>query len=104
MKRIAPPLRPERGGRGRAHRSSPAPLFLRLFLQVDDQSRTTVETARLFASVVVLRTLFAVAHRGETRLRHAPADQIVADRVGSAIAEREVVFGRADVAGVTFDL
>src|SRR5262245_1394972 len=70
----------------------------------DDQRRSTVEAARLLAGVVVLRTLLAVADGAEPIRADAAADEIVAHRVGAAFAEREVVFRRADVAGVAFDL
>src|SRR5690606_3556297 len=75
-----------------------------LSLHANDQRRAAIEPSRLFARVVVLRPLLAVAHRAQTIGADAAAREVIAHRVGAAFAEREVVFGRADVAGVAFDL
>src|SRR5262245_40632821 len=73
-------------------------------LEVDDERRTTVQPASLLAAVVVLRPLLAVADRAQPVGSDAPADQVIAHRVGAAIAERQVVLGRADIARMAFDL
>jgi hypothetical protein len=67
-------------------------------------SARAVEPARFLAGVVVLRALLAVAHGAEPIGADAAAREIVAHRVGAPLAERQVVLGRADVAGVPFDL
>src|SRR3954466_3235608 len=66
-----------------------------LALQRDSQRGAAVETARLFPGVVVLRPLFTVADGAEAIRTDAAADEIVAHRTGAALAEREVVLGRA---------
>ena len=81
------------------------PRWTRLLLQPDDHRGAPVQTPRLFAGVVVLRPLLTVADRAQTVGARSPRDdEVVADGVGAALAERQVVFGRADVAGVAFDL
>src|SRR4051795_12222042 len=75
-----------------------------LLPQIDDEGRAAVEPARFLARVVVLRTFLAVADRVQPFRRHAAADEIVAHGVRAAIAESEVVFGRADAASMAFDL
>ena len=75
-----------------------------LSAQSHHQRRAAIEAARLFARVVELRPLLAVADRAEAVGADAAARQVVADRGGAAFAERQVVLGRADVAGVAFDL
>src|SRR5688572_2768580 len=62
-----------------------------------------IEATRLFARVVVPRPLFAVAHRLQAIGAHTVRGQVFAYGGGAAFAEREVVFGRADVAGVAFE-
>src|SRR5262245_19220134 len=80
---------------------SPQPLHLP---QVHRQRRATVQAARLLSRVVVLRTLFAVADGAQPIRADAAADQVVLHRVRAPVAERQVVFRRADVARVAFDL
>src|SRR5262249_46177655 len=75
-----------------------------LLRQPDDERGAAVEPAGLFARVVVLRALFAEAHRREPVGGDAAANEVVAHRVGAALAEGEVVLRRADVAGVPFDV
>src|SRR5882672_5396939 len=72
--------------------------------QTNDKCGATVESPGFLARVVVLRPLFAVAHRAEAIRADAAADEVVAHRSGTTLAERQVVLGRADVAGVAFDL
>src|SRR5262249_40067644 len=72
-------------------------------LHLDDERRASIETARLFSSVVVLRPLLAVTPRFEPASSDTTRKQILADGVRPALAEREVVFGRSDAARVTFD-
>src|SRR3954451_20359894 len=70
---------------------------------VHDERGPAVQPARLFTSVVVLRPLFTVADGAQAVGSDAAADQILANRVRAAVAQRQVVLGRADVAGVSFD-
>ena len=79
-------------------------LTLPLLLDAHDERGAAIEAAGLFARVVVLRPLLAVADGAQPVGADAAAGQVVAHRVGAALAERQVVFGRADVAGVAFDL
>ena len=60
----------------------------------------TVETARFLTRVVVLRPLLAVAHRSKPVGSNTAAREVVLHGISPALAERQVVFGRADVAGV----
>src|SRR5437588_3658709 len=69
-----------------------------LLLQSDDERGATVEPTRLFARVVVLRTLLTIADRRQPAHGDPVAHQVVAHRVGAALAEREVVLGRPDIA------
>src|SRR6476619_5337312 len=75
-----------------------------LSAQPDHQRGAAVEATGLFAAVVELGPLFAVAHRAQTIRSHTAARQVLADRGRAAFTKREVVLGRADVAGVAFDL
>src|SRR4051794_37065600 len=95
----------DQGGR----QSGPAPLWRParaglLLRHAHGEGGAPVEAPRLFARVVVLRSLLTVAHAAEPVRTDAVAREVVANRVRAALAERQVVFGRADVAGVAFDL
>src|SRR5437868_2663852 len=72
--------------------------------EIDHEGRAAVEPARFLTAVVVLRPFLTVADRPHPVGRNAAADEVVLHRIRTAIAEREVVLGRADVAGVPFDL
>src|SRR4051812_11170819 len=72
-------------------------------LHSHDHGGPAIEAARLFTRVVVLRPFLAVAHDVQPIGADAAARQVVAHRGRPALAEREVVLGRADVAGVAFD-
>src|SRR5262249_41383440 len=68
--------------------------------QVHGERRATVQAARFLARVVVLRTLFSIADRPQPVGADAAAHQIVLHRVRAPVAQRQVVLGRPDVAGV----
>src|SRR5205823_4220482 len=68
----------------------------RSLLDSDDERGSPVEAARLFARVVVLRALLAVAPRFETAGGNAARDEVVADAGRAPLTERQVVLGRAD--------
>ena len=76
----------------------------RLLRHADREGSAAVEAARLLAAVVVLGPLLAVAHGTDAVGTDATRAQVVTHRVGTTLAEGEVVFGRTDVAGVAFDL
>src|SRR5688572_1553913 len=79
---------------------SPIPCYL-----LDDHSEVSaaVHRASLGSVVVGNRTLFAVADRPQPVRRNAAAGEIVANRVGAPLAEREVVLDGADAVAVAFD-
>src|SRR5687767_15718219 len=81
------------------------PTYLtRLFLlQGDREVRAAVPCATRGCLVRVDRAILAEAHRAEPRRVDAPADQVIARRVGATLAERQVVLLRADGVSVTFD-
>src|SRR6187200_2592730 len=60
---------------------------------------SAVEPPSFLAGVVVFRTLFAVAHCAQAIGADAARRQVLADGGCTPLAEREVVLGRADVAG-----
>src|SRR5260221_14512687 len=64
---------------------------------------TPVEPARLFAAVVVLGPLFAVADGAEAVGADAAARQVVPHRGRPPLAELHGVFCRGDSARVAFD-
>src|SRR5687767_14235955 len=68
------------------------------------ESGATVQAPRLFARVVMLWPLLAVADRADAVGADPAAHQILAHGAGAPVAERDVVLRRADVAGVSFDL
>src|SRR5918999_2578932 len=68
-------------------------------LHAHEQCGAPVQAARFLARVVVLRPLFAIADRAQAIGADAAAGEVLADRRRTAFAEREVVLGRADVAG-----
>src|SRR6476660_5341454 len=76
---------------------------LSLLRQPDGQGGASIEAARLLAAVVVLRPLFAVADGVQSIGADTTADKVLAHRGGSPVAQRQIVLGRADVAGVPFD-
>ena len=84
--------------------SCPLDHFAARLLHAHDEGGATVQPARLFAGVVVLRPLLTVADGPQPVGADAAAGEVLADRVGAALAERQVVFRRADVAGVALDL
>src|SRR5262245_28241737 len=69
-----------------------------------DERGAAIEPPRLLAGVVVLRPLLAVADGLEPVGRNPAAGEVLAHGSRPALAEREVVLRRADVAGVAFDL
>src|SRR5688572_22917016 len=79
---------------------SPIPRHL-----LDDHSEVSaaVHRASLGSVVVGNRTLFAVADRPQPVRRNAAAAEIVANRVGAPLPEREVVLDGADAVAVAFD-
>ena len=77
--------------------------ILHCYVEPHDERGATVQSPRLFARVVVLRLLFTVADGLQSRGGDAVLRQVIAHRVGAAFAERQVVFGRADAAGVAFN-
>src|SRR4029077_7541941 len=82
----------------------PSPETLLALSQIHRQRRTTIQAARFFTRVLVLRPLLTIADRPEAVFRDAAAHEVVLHSRRAPIAEREVVLGRADVAGVPFDL
>src|SRR5688500_205184 len=90
------------------HQLASGPLALRvvgtLALQPNHQRGAAVQAARFFARVVVLRPLLAVADGVEAGSGNPAARQVLTHGIGAALAEGQVVFGRADVARMTFDL
>src|SRR4029453_5182203 len=82
------------------------PGFVRCTLLLDshEERGAAVEPAGFLARVVVFWTLFTVADRAQSVGADAVLLQVLADRVRTPLAERQVVFGCADVAGVAFDL
>src|SRR3954454_17352238 len=72
--------------------------------QIDHESGAPIQASRFLAAVVVLRPLLTVAHRPQAVGGDTTAHQVVLHGVRATVAEGEVVFGRADAAGVTFDL
>src|SRR5437867_1782714 len=60
-----------------------------LLAQVDDEGGAAIEAAGLLARVVVFGPLLAVADGAEAVGGNAAAHQVVADRGGAAVAERE---------------
>src|SRR2546426_7030532 len=90
--------------KGAAGASAPdAPPGSTQLLQSHRERRTAIQPSRLLAAVVVLRPFLTVADGLHAVGRDSAVDQILTDCLRAAFAEREVVFGRADVAGVTFD-
>src|SRR5437762_11018855 len=87
------------GGAATIH---PPPSIIRLAADSDHERRASIQSARFFTAVVVLRALFAVADRAQTIGADAAARQVVAHRRGAPLAERQVVLGRPDVARESF--
>ena len=73
-------------------------------LDPNNQCRPTIQTTGLFSSIVVLRALFAVADRLQSSAANTSACKILLNGVRTPFSESQVVLGRADVAGVTFNL
>src|SRR5262245_23058055 len=71
--------------------------------EIHGQRGAPVQPPSFLARVVVLRPLFAVAHCSESVGADPAAGQVVTNRSRTTLAKREVVLGRADVAGVTLD-
>src|SRR5688572_19970015 len=67
------------------------------------QRGASVQATSLFTGVIVLWPLFAVAHRLQAIGADAVRRQVLAHRGRAALAERQVVFSRADVAGVALE-
>src|SRR5438046_2599007 len=108
MKRtVLPPGKKEDGSR---KTESPFSFFrlpaydCRLPREPDEERGAAIQAPGLFARVVVLRPFLAVAYGREPAGGDTPADEVVAHRIGATLTEGHVVFRRADVARVAFDL
>src|SRR3546814_2436822 len=72
-------------------------------VSVDRQDAAAILGPRLFGRTEDRRALLAVAERAQPRAVDALSRQIVADRVGTALAEGEVVLAGAALVGVALD-
>src|SRR5690242_3038772 len=80
-----------------------ARLWLSVLRQRDDVYAAILLPAVL-GVILADRALFAVADHGKLRVGDSDVDQIVLGRLRAPIAERQVVFGRASLIAVAFDL
>jgi hypothetical protein len=72
-------------------------------LDANDERGPAVQAARCFSRVVVLWRFFATAPHLEAIGCDAMGYQVISDACGDALAERERLLSRSDVAGMSFD-
>src|SRR5262249_19238535 len=72
-------------------------------LDIDHQSRATIQAPRVLFAVVIFWLRFAEAHQRQAVRGHPVPNEVLANRVGPTFSQRQVVFRRADVARVAFD-
>src|SRR6185369_8473243 len=90
----------------RADWEEPDPLLLallRLCLLVDRSHAAAVLRPAAFVRLGALRTLLAVGDHGQAAGIDAEGSQVVGDRVGATLTQRQVVLAGAALVGMAFD-
>src|SRR6185369_17018071 len=90
----------------RADWEEPDPLLLallRLCLLVDRSHAAAVLRPAAFVRLGALRTLLAVGDHGQTAGIDAQRGQVIGDRIGATLTERQVVLAGAALVAVAFD-